>query len=62
MVIQMILGLGNATEQKMYRDVLPHRLSEYREGFNANRDYYQWGELWSIRGKDKTLIAKFGRK
>lgn len=62
MVVQMVLGLGTATETKLYRNILPHRLSEYREGFMANRSYYQWGELWSLRGKDRTLIAKFGRK
>lgn len=59
MVIQIRLGLGADVEIKTYRNVLPHHLAEYREGFYANVPNYHWGEMYSIRGKDKKLIGRF---
>ena len=62
MVIQMVFGNGTEEkENRIYRDIIKNtQLAQYREGFYSRQFDFQWGRLYQLKGKTKTVIGHFG--
>lgn len=63
MTIQTILDDGTGTRTTTYRNVFKSvNLAQYREGFEAQAEHCKWGVLYQLKGKERILLARFGRQ
>jgi hypothetical protein len=63
MVIQIIIHDGINTRTRTHRDIVLARgdLTRLREGFEAQAAFSKWGEMVQLKGKERIILAKFGR-
>lgn len=62
MTILIKLNDGTTTEAKRYENIARHNYSDYVAGFYANKNYYKWGTLTQLKGKERIVRHAFGRK
>ena len=61
MTIAIVLHDGTSQEMKIYREVARHNFTAYISGFYANKPYYKWGQLWQLKGNERSLLHEFGK-
>ena len=59
--ISLYLG-GGKYEIKTYRGVARHNYSSYVAGFFANKDFYRYGQMVQLKGKERIVLHTFGKK
>lgn len=47
-------------EGKTIRGIARHNYQAYVAGFFANRDNYQWGAMYQLKGTKRILLHVFG--
>lgn len=49
-------------EQRIYRNVDRRLYLNYVNGFLLMRNYSKYGELYQLKGTERKLVRKFGKK
>lgn len=63
MVIQLIyLNPDETTRTRTYRDVKPWAKSELMRTFYEQRTMYPSGIMVQLKGKERVLVARFGKE